>query len=248
MKEIKTWAIYNFEKQKVKRLSADMEIFLLHNVLIAKYRERALEELIFFNAPLVHHIARKYKWSNVLYDDLIASGIEGIIAAADVFDFSKKVRFATLATHYILGRIRRIVDQENNTIRKPSHINLITIQINKLKDEEISEDDLKSLVLGRYSLNQLKLANQCRNQTTLPLEDFAELPDDKRENDEIFCLIEKYMSVLTKQEKYALSLKFGLDGNNPHTYKELDLVLKCDSELVIARCYKKIREHFENNR
>jgi DNA-directed RNA polymerase sigma subunit (sigma70/sigma32) len=50
---------------------------------------------------------------------------------------------------------------------------------------------------------------------------------------------------LTSKEKHALSLKFGLDGSEPLTYKELDKELGCDSELVISRCFKKIRERYQ---
>ena len=65
-------------------------------------------------------IAQKYKWTNVSYEDMIAVGIEGIISSADNFDSTRNVRFGTIATHYILGRIRRIIDAESHTIRKPS--------------------------------------------------------------------------------------------------------------------------------
>jgi DNA-directed RNA polymerase sigma subunit (sigma70/sigma32) len=61
---------------------------------------------------------------------------------------------------------------------------------------------------------------------------------------EIRSLVEDYMHILTTKEKQAINLKFGLDGSEPLTYKELDKVMNCDSELVVHRSLKKIREYF----
>ena len=112
MEKIKTWAVYKAENKKATRLSLSLEKFLLSQVN-TKNREIALQELINHFKPIVHMIANRYKWSNVSYDDMIAVGIEGIISSADNFDVNKNVRFGTIATHYILGRIRRIIDAES---------------------------------------------------------------------------------------------------------------------------------------
>jgi RNA polymerase primary sigma factor len=244
MKEIKTWAVYRCEKKKTIRLDKFLEQFLIQQVSVDKYRKIALDELISYNVSLVHHIAKRYRWCNVPYEDMITSGIEGIIAAADNFDFSRDVRFATIATHYILGRIRRIIDQENNVIRKPAHINMITQQLNKLGVDEITENHMIDLSGDRFSYNQIKIANEHRNQTTLPLEEHTDIPIFMDNSLEIRSLVEDYMHILTKKEKQAINLKFGLDGSEPLTYKELDKVMNCDSELVVHRSLKKIREYF----
>jgi RNA polymerase sigma factor (sigma-70 family) len=244
MTEIKTWAIYRSEKKKLKRLNKFLEDFLLNQISSDKYRKIALDELITHNVNLVHHIAKRYRWCNVPYEDLITSGIEGIISAADNFDFSKGVRFGTIATHYILGRIRRIIDHENNVIRKPSHINMITQQINKFDEEEITESQLQSLAGDRFSYNQIKVANEHKHQTTVNIEDYLDIPIFMDNTIEIRALVEDYMHILTTKEKLAINLKFGLDGSEPMTYKDLDKELGCDSECVVNRSLKKIRESF----
>ena len=50
--------------------------------------------------------------------------------------------------------------------------------------------------------------------------------------------------MLNEKEKLALTYKFGLFGNDEHTYPQLDTILKCDSEKVVHRAYKKIRDSF----
>ena len=243
MERIKTWANYKAENNKVSRLTLELEKFLLSQVIL-KDRKKALQELINHFLPIVHMIAQRYKWSIVSYDDMIAVGIEGIISAADNFDRSRNVRFGTIATHYILGRIRRIIDAESHTIRKPAHINQITAKLKKL-DKEIEEADIQELCKDRYTYNQVVLALESRNQHTVNIEDYLDVPESMDRKDDIYHYIQELTTCLTSREKHALSLKFGLDGSEPLTYKELDKELGCDSELVISRCFKKIRERYQ---
>jgi RNA polymerase sigma factor (sigma-70 family) len=243
MERIKTWANYKAENNKVSRLTLELEKFLLSQVIL-KDRKKALQELINHFLPIVHMIAQRYKWSIVSYDDMIAVGIEGIISAADNFDRTRNVRFGTIATHYILGRIRRIIDAESHTIRKPAHINQITAKLKKL-DKEIEEADIQELCKDRYTYNQVVLALESRNQHTVPIEDYLDVPESMERKDDIYHYIQELTTCLTSREKHALSLKFGLDGSEPLTYKELDKALGCDSELVISRCFKKIRERYQ---
>jgi RNA polymerase sigma factor (sigma-70 family) len=243
MERIKTWANYKAENNKVSRLTLELEKFLLSQV-IQEDRKKALQELINHFLPIVHMIAQRYKWSIVSYDDMIAVGIEGIISAADNFDRTRNVRFGTIATHYILGRIRRIIDAESHTIRKPAHINQITAKLKKL-DKEIEEADIQELCKDRYTYNQVVLALESRNQHTVNIEDYLDVPESMDRKDDIYHYIQELTTCLTNKEKHALSLKFGLDGSEPLTYKELDKELGCDSELVVSRCFKKIRERYQ---
>jgi RNA polymerase sigma factor (sigma-70 family) len=243
MERIKTWANYKAENNKAPRLTLELEKFLLSQVILED-RKKALQELINHFLPIVHMIAQRYKWTNVSYDDMIAVGIEGIISAADNFDSSRNVRFGTIATHYILGRIRRIIDAESHTIRKPAHINQITAKLKKL-DKEIEEADIQELCKDRYTYNQVVLALEHRNQHTVPIEDYLDVPESMERKDDIYHYIQELTTCLTSREKHALSLKFGLDGSEPLTYKELDKELGCDSELVVSRCFKKIRERYQ---
>lgn len=242
MKNIKTWAAYKADSKIESRLTLDLEQFLLSQVKTTQYRKKALDELINHFKPIVHMLANKYYWSNVSYDDMMAVGIEGIISSADNFDPKKNVRFGTIATHYILGRIRRIIDAESHTIKKPAHINQITAKLNKL-DKEIEEADLRELCIDRYSYNQVVLANTFKNQHTVPLEDYTDVPDGMHKNDHTWAYVEGLLECLTKYEKRAIELKFGLNGNLPLIYKELDIILGCNSEAVISKCFKKIREN-----
>jgi RNA polymerase sigma factor (sigma-70 family) len=243
MQRIKTWANYKAENNKAPRLTLELEKFLLSQVILED-RKKALQELINHFLPIVHMIAQRYKWTNVSYDDMIAVGIEGIISAADNFDSSRNTRFGTIATHYILGRIRRIIDAESHTIRKPAHINQITAKLKKL-DKEIEEADIQELCKDRYTYNQVVLALEHRNQHTVPIEDYLDVPESIERKDDIYHYIQELTTCLTSKEKHALSLKFGLDGSEPLTYKELDKELGCDSELVVSRCFKKIRERYQ---
>jgi RNA polymerase sigma factor (sigma-70 family) len=70
-----------------------------------KERDRLIEE----HLPLVRFLAERFQKRcpvRMELDDLIDSGIQGLVTAAQRFDASKGVQFATFAQHRILGAIR----------------------------------------------------------------------------------------------------------------------------------------------
>ena len=71
--------------------------------------ERAKEELIINNIQLVKSIVRKYKYSQVEYDDLMQLGLIGLYKAIKNFDESFNVRFSTYAVPMIVGEIKRFL-------------------------------------------------------------------------------------------------------------------------------------------
>jgi DNA-directed RNA polymerase sigma subunit (sigma70/sigma32) len=238
--KINSWTRYRYWKKSNERLTREAEIFLFSK--LETDREKVLDELVSLFVPIVHSLLKSYTWSNVSYDDLLMSGIEGIISAADSFDISKDYRFGTLATHYCLGRIRRVVDLTNTTIRKPSHINRLIMKINRL--EYVDEKTLKSLVTDRDSYEQITNANIARNLRMEEIEEAKNVTVNDAYKIFTDANIEQYFSVLNDKEKLALTYKFGLFGNDEHTYPQLDTILKCDSEKVVHRAYKKIRDSF----
>mgnify|MGYP003349410156 CR=1 FL=1 len=118
MTKIRTWSDYEYLKKNVDYLTNDMELFLIEKTK-TKDRDKALNEIINNNKGTVHHYALKYKWSNIDFEDLVQYGIAGIVSAADNFDTTKNVKFNTYCTHYVIGRIKRALEQHNNTIRLP---------------------------------------------------------------------------------------------------------------------------------
>jgi len=213
----------------------------VENFLISQLkndRDKVITEFSVLYQPIIKSFVKKYLWSNVASEDLYCSGVEGLINSIDNFDPSKNVRFGTFCTHYILGGIRRVIDLTNNTIKRPSHVNRILHKIfiydgedfySKLLEEGFTKDQIDNALLAK----EIKMTH---------LEDALEVQNVDEYS--IFNNIEILNSVkrLSPREMIAISLKFGLFDVKLHTYKELDKVLDCDSELLVRKIYEKLRE------
>lgn len=243
MKKIRSWSDYHLAKRENLKPTIEMESFLIEKTKKdKKEKDKATLELLSFLENTVTYTAKKYYWSNVENDDLISAGNEGIISAIESFDHTKNTKFTTFATYYIIGRIRRIVDLENNTIKKPSHINRTISKINSLKLENPEVSDLKILLDKKTSLNTLEMALKAKEQKLYDIDDYWDV--EYEENEEFIdkILVDNLLEKLSELEKKAITLKFGLQNNDSHTYKQLDKILDKDSEIIVLRALKKLRE------
>lgn len=247
MKNIKTWQDYKYSRKLNPGYPNLDEDRWLHSQLNTKYRQKALDEIIKINMSQVHKITKNYAWCNIDYEDLVQYAIEGIIAAADNYKPESKNKFSTLAYHYILGRVRRAIEQYNHTIKIPAHINLAKLRINHLDlDKEITDEELLPLVTEKYSLYTLRQAIIAKK---LKIQEFdatydvdVNYADD--ETKEINIAINQILNTLRPIDKRCIELYFGLNGNKTHYYKEIDAILNCDSEGIIKRALIKLsKEH-----
>jgi len=233
---IKTWSDYKSYRKSSSRITMEVENFLISQ--LKNDRDKVITEFSILYQPIIKSFVKKYLWSNVASEDLYCCGVEGLINSIDNFDPSKNVRFGTFCTHYILGGIRRVIDLTNNTIKRPSHVNRILHKIfiydgedfySKLLDEGFTKEQIDNALLAK----EIKMTH---------LEDALEVQNVDEYS--IFNNIEILNSVkrLSPREMIAISLKFGLFDVKLHTYKELDKVLDCDSELLVRKIYEKLRE------
>lgn len=90
-----------------------MEVFSSRNAeLMYKYKsgdKRARDALCNENMGLVRKIAHSFSKSGVGYEDLVQTGVIGLIKAIDNFDISQDVKFSTYAVPLILGEIKRFL-------------------------------------------------------------------------------------------------------------------------------------------
>lgn len=233
---IKTWSDYKSYRKSSSRITMEVENFLISQ--LKNDRDKVITEFSVLYQPIIKSFVKKYLWSNVASEDLYCCGVEGLINSIDNFDPSKNVRFGTFCTHYILGGIRRVIDLTNNTIKRPSHVNRILHKIfiydgedfySKLLDEGFTKEQIDNALLAKeIKMTDLDSALEVQN-----VDEYS-----------IFNNIEILNSVkrLSPREMIAISLKFGLFDVKLHTYKELDKVLDCDSELLVRKIYEKLRE------
>jgi RNA polymerase sigma factor (sigma-70 family) len=59
---------------------------------------------------LVHWMSRKYSWSDAEYEELVSSGMEGLLVAKERFDPSKGYKFVTYATWWVRSYVQKAVN------------------------------------------------------------------------------------------------------------------------------------------
>jgi RNA polymerase primary sigma factor len=79
----------------------------------------AREHLIEANTRLVLSIARKYQGRGLLLEDLVRTGMLGLIRAVDRFDWRRGHAFSTHATWWIKQAITRFLDEQSPAVHVP---------------------------------------------------------------------------------------------------------------------------------
>ena len=167
-------------------------------------------ELIEHNLRLVVYIARKFDNTGVDLDDLISVGTIGLIKAVNTFNSSKNIKLATYASRCI----------ENEILM---HLR----KVSKLKGE-ISLDEPLNV---DYEGNKLLLCDILGTDPDMVYKKSEESAEQK--------ILRQALSKLSEREKQIMNLRFGLDGEEELTQKEVADMLSI-SQSYISRLEKKI--------
>ncbi|NMA66263.1 MAG: RNA polymerase sporulation sigma factor SigK [Clostridiaceae bacterium] len=165
--------------------------------------ENARNILIEHNLRLVAHVARKYSSSNTDSDDLISIGTIGLIKAVSSYDPSKGIRLATYAARCIENEI------------------LMHLRASKKLQNEVSLNE---------PLGTDKEGNEIALIDILGCEDeeVEEKVDLKQSIKKLYNLIR---SALESREETIIRLRYGLNGRNGKTQREVA------EKLGISRSY-----------
>jgi RNA polymerase primary sigma factor len=214
---------------------------------------RAREQMINANLRLVVRIAQDYEGLGLPLLDLISEGNIGLMHAVERFDPKKGAKMSTYASWWIKQAMRRALSNQSRTIRLPVHV---ADKMNRLKRLSHSLTDQ----LGREPTDA-ELANRCNVSTnrvaqlhTLGLRPTSlDAPigddDDNQFNDiiedeaaltphELLRIksmrqgIRQHLKDLTPREAEIISLRFGLDGQEPRTLDEVGRKFKVTRERI----------------
>lgn len=114
-------ANYSFQKPKhsTKPVSEERNRVLIR---MAQTKDHAAEsDLIQDNIRLVIFVIAKYFADDPSQEDLVAPGIDGLLAAIHQFDLNRNIRFSTYAVRKIRSRIKYYV-RGNDAIKIPDYI------------------------------------------------------------------------------------------------------------------------------
>ena len=177
---------------------------------LARGEEGIREKLIVRNLRLVVYIAKKYDVAGASVEDIISIGTIGLIKAVNTFSPEKNIKLATYASRCIENEILMYI---RKTSSRKGEVSL---------DEPLNVDGegnelLLSEVLGSDSdivSRQVEREDECR-------------------------LLRLSIATLGKREQRIMNMRFGLDGYNEHTQKEVADILGI-SQSYISRLEKKI--------
>lgn len=228
--------IYLRDIQKTPLLTAISEKELARKVERGDLEARA--KMIESNLRLVVKIAKRYMNRGLAFLDLIEEGNLGLIKAVERFNLAKECRFSTYATWWIRQSIERALMNQARTIRLPVHISddigrmiratrKLSHELNREPSIQEISDSLKMKIEHIRRLMTL-LRHTCSIEAPINDDnDFAlidtiedasiTLPSELLENINIFELITEHFNKLNEHEQLILTLRFGLNDQEPQT-------------------------------
>lgn len=232
--------IYLRDIQRTPLLCAASEKELARK--IEKGDDAARKKMIESNLRLVVKIAKRYINRGLPFLDLIEEGNLGLIKSVERFNLAKECRFSTYATWWIRQSIERALINQSRTIRLPVHVSDDIgrmIRVSRKLSHELSREPtnqeiadtmkatiqhvrrLMTLLRHTYSIeapigdgNDFSLIDTIEDSSMTS-------PTELLENINIYELISSHFNKLTENEQKILTLRFGLDDNEPQT---LDII------------------------
>ncbi len=207
---------------------------------IADGDHHAKSRMIRANLRLVVRIARDYIGRGLSIEDLIGEGNLGLIRATEEFDPTFGTRFSTYASYWIKQAIRHALTNTTATIRLPAHMVTLLSKWRKAEralSRELGQTptaDQVAAVLGltdaqRVLVDRAKRASLLRPEggdeehgwSADSTGDDRDAPESALELDDERRLLRDRLDRLDARERTIVSLRFGLDGAEPLTLKEV---------------------------
>lgn len=178
--------------------------------LLEKNDDESKAILIERNLRLVVYIAKKFESTGIDVDDLISVGAVGLIKAVQSFNNEKNIKLATYASRCI----------ENEILMYLRKVTKQKLEVSL--DEPLSYDkEGNELLLGDILIGE------------------EESPSKGMENNLEKQILKKALNKLSLKEQQIMTLRFGLNGKEESTQKEVADILGI-SQSYISRIEKKI--------
>ena len=171
--------------------------------------------LIEHNLRLVVYIAKRFENTGVSLEDLTSIGTIGLIKAINTYKADKNIKLATYASRCIENEILMYIRKCSNR--------RVEISI----DEPLNTD---------WDGNELLLSDVLGTDEDEIYKDLESNEDKK--------IINEAVSKLSKREQTIVKLRFGLDGNDEYTQKEVADMLGI-SQSYISRLEKRIMKRLK---
>jgi RNA polymerase primary sigma factor len=242
---------YLQEISKLPRITADEEKKL--GARIRRGDREALKKLVEANLRFVVSFAKKYRGCGLSFLDLINEGNIGLIEAAKRFDPKKNVKFITYAVWWVRQSIIHALSDQSGAFRLPQKqanllyrigktISALTLELERHPSPEEIAQRLEIPVEEVLSL--LRVADDNVSLSTVIDEEHDFHLADKLEQDmmpsadslllksSLKTLLHAALDELDPKEEKVVKLRFGLEGEEPKTLKEIGEMMNLSRERI----------------
>lgn len=211
--------------------------------------EKAKEQLIVHNMPLIKSIAARYRNKMIEYDDLLQLGAMGLVKAVNNFDVSFGVRFSTYAVPMIAGEIKRFI-RDDGAIKVSRALKSTSLKIQQITSEYKQEHGDAPDVA--YLADKLGVDPQeivfAMDSSKYPVSIYEKFDDDNSQcvmdklsdgenSDEMIdkMIIKDFIKSLPEREKTVIVLRYFKDKTQSEIAKIMGV-----SQVQVSRIESKI--------